>query len=386
MKNQMVKRVLAGVAVLTLAVVGVSYMPENVQAANVVEYEEASGIVYQGVENTTFKEHINAHKAPVYTSTDATDNTGYLFAGWYTMVEQGENYTPGTVIEAAGSITESVFAKFVPSYLAGIACQVDVNNGDTAKRNLRVVSLVDSTNYKAVGFNVYGRYDKDGNGTNEWEWLMYQYSSETTNKAESTKVYNGLYEYSTDETEPTLKYPKDLFGTKAEGFYFTTVSIGGITQKFFDATMAVKPYWITLDGTYVEGMGEFNRINDSKVMNNDTDIVNVSVNIKDAAAVAAGMLDITYPDGFTFVEAEGGRVFEEMEFAKNEHTIRCIGNVLSLANNEKPNEVYVNLRFKKEAENNLEAGAAEFTVNVSEESFCNVSEDFVAVSAWNVKY
>ena len=37
MKNQMVKRVLAGVAVLTLAVVGVSYMPENVQAANVVE-------------------------------------------------------------------------------------------------------------------------------------------------------------------------------------------------------------------------------------------------------------------------------------------------------------------------------------------------------------
>ena len=55
MKNQMVKRVLAGVVVLALAVVGVSYVPEKAQAADaVVEYEEASGVVYQAVANTTF--------------------------------------------------------------------------------------------------------------------------------------------------------------------------------------------------------------------------------------------------------------------------------------------------------------------------------------------
>jgi len=385
----MVKRVLAGVVVLALAVVGVSYVPEKAQAADaVVEYEEASGVVYQAVANTTFKERISAHKALAYTATDATDNTGYLFAGWYTMVLQddGETYKPGEVIEEVGSITESVFAKFVPSYLAGIACQVDVNSSDAAKRNLRVVSLVDSKDYKAVGFNVYGRYDKDGNGTNEYEWLMYQYSSETTNKAESTKVYVGLNEYSNGSTEPTVKYPKDLFGDKADGFFFTTVSIGGIPTNFFDATMAVKPYWITQDGTYVEGMGEFNRINDSKDMNGDADIVNVSVNLKDAAAVAAGMLDITYPDGFELIEAEGGRVFEEMEFNPVEKTIKCVGNVSQPVNNEKPNEVYANLRFKKTAENNLAAGMAEFTVNVPENSFCNISEDFVDVTAWNVKY
>lgn len=377
MRNKLGKRILAGVLTLAVAVLGFVYVPDEVQAAETV-------VKYQKVDNETFVGKIGK-TAPAYVPEDATDNTGYLFAGWY---EIGENDAVGGPIEKADNITGQVYAKFIPSYLTGIACQVDLNN-DSAKRNMRVVSLVDSDNYKAVGFNVYGRYDTNGDKTNETEWSMYTYSSdsENPNKAQSKDIYSGLYQYTEAEDgtmTKEIKYPKDVFGTAAEGFFFTTVSIAGITSDFFDATMAVKPYWITLDGTYVEGMGEFNRINDY-----EDKIVNVSVNLKDATAIAAGMLNITVPEGFiyTSVEVEGGRVFEEMESAVSGNTIKCVGNVSTAANSTKANEVYVNLRFSVDSLATVTKGATEFAVDIPTNGFCSIEEAFdTGVEAWNVKY
>lgn len=375
MKNKILKSILAGVLSFAVAVSGFVYMPDEVQAADNV-------VKYQKVENDVFKDKIGK-TAPAYDPGNVADNTGYLFAGWY---EIGEDNAVGQPIETADNITGQVYAKFVPSYLTGIVCQVDLNN-DSAKRNMRVVSLVDSGNYKAVGFNVYGRYDADNNGTNETEWSMYKYSSdpENPNKAQSKAIYSGLYQYTevNGELEKEIKYPQDVFGAAAEGFKFTTVSIAGITADFFDATMAVKPYWITLDGTYVEGMGEFNRINDY-----EDKIVNVSVNLKEATAIAAGKLNITVPDGFNYskVEVEAGRVFAEMDSVISGSTIKCVGNVFNATNSTNPNEVYVNLRFTMDGTTTLTKGANEFTVEVPENSFCNMDEAFVDVTAWDVKY
>ena len=144
--------------------------------------------------------------------------------------------------------------------------------------------------------------------------------------------------------------------------------------------MAVKPYWVTLDGTYVEGMGEFNRVNDY-----ENGIVNVSVNLKNATDIAVGLINVTCPEGFTLVEGECGRVFDEMECSQKGALIRCVGNVKNAANSEKQNDVYVNLRLK--AEDTVALGANKFTVSIPDNGFCSIYEEVQEnVDAWNVKY
>lgn len=373
MKNKMMKRIFAGVLVLAVAIGGLIYLPKMVEAEN-------TGVVkYQKVTNADFVTCIDAKEAPACTLED-TGNVGYLFAGWY------EDEALTQPISTKDGITADVYAKFVPSYLAGVACQVDIGEGTT--KNLRVVSLVHDTYYSAVGFNVYGRYDADGDTTNETEWLMYSHDS--AKKAESSTLYKGLYEYSDDGSVKKLKEPTDVFGEDAEGCYFTTVSIKGIGEKtnsttqktvdFKDATMVVKPYWITMDGTYVEGMGEFNRVNDY-----GDGIINVSVNLKNASDIAVGILNVTCPDGFTLVEGECGRVFEQMESTQKGTLIRCVGNVEDLLNSETPNEVYINLRLK--ADSAVTLGTNDFAVSIPDKGFCSIDEEVKTdVDAWNLKY
>ena len=379
MTKKITKKIFVTVLMFAVALAGFLYLPKNVQAG------DATVIKYQEVSNDVFIKKFANHEAPAYDYTNDNTNTGYLFAGWY---KSNSNAEP---ITSAEGITGNVYAKFIPSYLTRIACQVDMNEGATT-RNLRVVSIIDSTNYKAVGFNVYGRYDADKNGTNETEWLMYAYSSdaENPNVAESTKVYTGLNEYD-ENNNKTTKTPAQVFGAAAEGFFFTTISLTNIgertnpntqvTYDFKDATMAVKPYWITLDGTYVEGVGEFNRVNDYA-----NEIVNVSVNLKDATDIAAGMLNITVPAGFTVQEVECGRVFEEMDSTSDGSIIKCVGNTAAAKNSVNKNDVFVNLRLKSTAST---VGTSTFTVAepVSDESFCDIDEVFdTKIQAWNVVY
>lgn len=375
MKSKMLKRMLVGVIVLAVAGVGFIGVPRKAEAENVEVVKS------QKVGNADFVSHIDEKRAPKCTLADEK-NVGYLFAGWYKDEALKEP------IETKDGITADVYAKFIPSYLTGIACQVDTGEGET--RNLRVVSLVHSENYSAVGFNVYGRYDEDGDGTNEKEWLMY--SHESDKKAETTKLFRSLYAEDEKTNNKIKRMPEDVFGTDAEGFYFTTVSITGIGVKhnpntnkdvdFRDATMAIKPYWITLDGTYVEGMGEFNRVNDYK-----DKIVNVSVNIKNATDIAAGLVNVTCPEGFTLVEGECGRVFEEMECAQKGTVIRCVGNVEDVANSAIPNDVYMNLRLKVDSGTNVTLGTNDFSVDIPDDGFYSINEEVQTnVEAWNIKY
>lgn len=374
MKNKMMKRMLAGVLVLAVAVVGFVNMPKRAEAEN------AGVVKSQKVENADFVAYIDAKKAPECTLADS-ENIGYLFAGWY----KDEALTEP--IAAKDGISGDVYAKFVPSYLTGISCQIDTGEGEI--KNLRMVSLVHSEHYSAVGFNVYGRYDADSNGTNETEWLMYSHDSKP---AESHTLFRGLYAEDEKTGEQIKKKPEDVFGADAEGFYFTTVSITGIGKKtnsttkvtvdFRDATMAVKPYWITLDGTYVEGMGEFNRVNDYY-----NKIVNVSVNLKNATDIAAGLVNITCPEGFTLVEGEVGRVFEQMACAQKDRVVRCVGNVQGMENSENPNDVYMNLRFSVAEGTKIKLGSNDFSVSIPDKGFCNMNEEVKTdVDAWDIKY
>ena len=390
MKRYNLKKCTTVLLALTLVISGVALMPNKAQAS-----EETEKVVkFQDVDYSTFEDCIDDKKAPVCTLENnvAEDKkVGYLFAGWFT--KEGNPIKE----KADANNAETVAAKFIPSYLTGIACQVKANAGveGVDKTNLRIVSLVHSTNYEAVGFNVYGRDDYNGDGLVD-EWVMYQYSSTTTNKAQSTKVYSGLQVYKLDDSNNLVadgepKTPADIFGADAEGFKFTTMNLSSIPEASYNTIMAIKPYWITLDGTVVEGMGEFDRVSDSKLVNEEADVVNVSVNIKDASAIAAGMLDVSYSTlNFKYLGADYGRVFEEMEVNPDEVNgiVKCVGNVEDVeANSTKANEVYVNLRFQKTAENSLAKGAAEFSITIPEKGFCDIDENTVTdLSVWDIKY
>ena len=376
MNRKIVKRILAGVLSLAVVVAGFAYAPTEVQA------EETVGKKWQEVDNAKFVEMITNHVAPEYTNNN--ENTGYLFAGWYTAED-------GTPITSSEGITENVYAKFIPASLTGVACQVDLRD-NTDKKNMRVVSLVDSDQYSAVGFNIYGRYDADGNGTNESEWTMYKYGSDKM--AESTEVFDGLYEYkkSGDEWQKRERYPQDIFGEAATGYKFTTVSISKIPTTFFTATMVVQPYWVTLDGTYVEGMGEFNRISDW-----DDGIINISVNIKNATNIAAGLLDIKLQGAFEnaeVVEIENGRVFDEFAGLKTGSKVRCIGNVSDITGHSAtPNDVFVNLRIDKtsisedyDLSENLGTNVFDVVIQEGIGGFSTNKEVEAEVSVWDVIY
>lgn len=385
MKNKVMKRCLS--VILSLAVIssGIVLMPTNAKAVS-------KGVVqYQKMSVADFEQKIAANEAPACDMQQLPgEASGYLFGGWFKYTDDN---TVGGAIKTASDASgaEYVYAKFVPARLTGISCQIGVDAENKQSTDLRVVSTVDSKDYRAVGFNVYGR-QVSANGVLDWPMYQYSSNSENPNAAQSTKVYSGLQTYklaadnTTVEKNGEPKTAADIFGADAEGFYFTTMSLSSIGKDFYDITIVIKPYWITLDGTYVEGSGEFNRVNDSPNITSKPNIVNISVNLKEASTIAAGMLSVTYPAGYTYVEAECGRVFDEMKFVPNGNTIHCVGNVADIDENaKKPNDVYVNLRFEK-TDNSLVVGNSEFAVTVPKDSFCDVNEDFVDVTAWNVKY
>lgn len=386
MKNKVVKRFLNGLLVAAVVLSGVVLMPTEAKAVS-------DGVVqYQKMAVADVEDKIAAHQVPTFDAQQLpAEPSGYLFGGWFQYTDDS---TVGDAIKSMDDVSDAeyVYAKFVPARLTGVSCQIGVDAEKTQTTNLRVVSTVDSMDYKAVGFNVYGR-QVNANGV--LDWMMYEYTadSENPNAAQSTKVYSGLQTYKLSDDGVTIekdgepKSTADIFGSDAEDFYFTTMSLSGITGDYYDTTIVIKPYWITLDGTYVEGIGEFNRVNDSPNISITPNIVNISVNLKETSNIAAGMLSVTYPAGFEYVEAECGRVFDEMSFNPDieNKKITCVGNVTKVKNSERPEDVYVNLRFEK-TDDSLVVGSSEFAVTVPTNSFCDIAETFVDVTAWNVKY
>lgn len=385
MKVKLVKKILSGLLAASVIFSGVVVTSKEVKADN------TAVVQYQKISVTDFKSNIEKHEAPkcdvtLFKDGSKEEASGYLFGGWFKYTDEN---TVGSVIRDASDVggDSYVYAKFVPARLAGVSCQVGVDAESNGSTSLRVVSTVDSTDYKAVGFNVYGR-EKDNSGT--YDWTMYEYNTNST--AQSTKVYSGLQTYkldtSRDVVKDDVKYPADIFGVDAEGFKFTTMSLSGIAASYYGLTIVVRPYWITMDGTYVEGIAEFNRVNDSPNITSTANIVNVSVNLKDVSDIAAGKVNISYPEQFTFVEAECGRVFGEMEFNPDttNRVVKCVGNITELANVKKPEDVYVNLRF--EVNGSVTAGQSEFVATIPENGFCDIDENIenIKVSAWDVVY
>ena len=171
-----------------------------------------------------------------YTSDNTAPDTpsGYLFAGWY---NDDDADTEDAV--ASPLLNQEYYAKFVPAEVLDIKAQVSDTLYDSSTENdsvaaIRFITTVDSLEYKHVGFNI-----QKGEKVPE-------------DAATSKYVYKELYAVDAkDETGSKSKYTPKVFHDESE--FFKTWTISNIKDSTYNTEVTVVPYWITLDGTRVEG-------------------------------------------------------------------------------------------------------------------------------------
>ena len=342
-----VKKATAGLMAAALVLAGTVVSTVSVDAAN------TTGVVYKQVDNATFKTYWKADlkKAPAYSDIVANATEDYLFGGWYSEATDGHALTA----EEAAAAKGTVYAKFVPATLMSV--KVQNASGVTASSdsaNVRLVSAVDSLDYEKVGFVFYSN-DTPSKG----------------DKVNTTKVYQDL-----KAGESTL-LPEAVFGTAAK--YFTAWRLTGIIKANFSKVVYVRPYWITKDGTEVEGLPKYAHVEDGIER-----YVNVPIYLSDVST-AAGVLSVTKPAGVgDVVGIEKGHVFGEMDHAVNGDTVKVVGNVSDITRNANGNDIYVNIRYKAGTYSGVGSGLIGFTVG--SEDFCDKDETRVTVDVWDVQY
>lgn len=147
---------------------------------------------------------------------------GFVFAGWYTDAE----YTkPLSKTKTSGY----AYAKFVDEKVLTVKFQIMANTTKNSEfTDLRILTSVDTLQYKEVGFDVtiYGKS------------LLCQ----------GTEVYETVSAYVDNRG---LVCDPSVFSEESE--YFVTHRITKITNSAFSVPITVAPQWTTLDGTVVKG-------------------------------------------------------------------------------------------------------------------------------------
>lgn len=151
---------------------------------------------------------------------------GMIFAGWYT-----DNTCQTSYEETDGY----AYAKFVDENVLTVKGQIPADTtAESPSTTIRFVSTVDSKEYSAVGFEI-----------------EYLYNGRTYRASwEGTDVYDSLYKVGQDGEVSDIK-PQD-FSPNSQ--YFFIYNMNQVPRDAFDVEFIVKPYWITQDGTKVEGI------------------------------------------------------------------------------------------------------------------------------------
>ena len=160
---------------------------------------------------------------------DAPIKTDYVFAGWY-KGDETTGYVALTKSEA--DIADTAVAKFIHKNVLDVRCQLTKNlDSSSTETDLRMLTSVDSLQYGKVGFQI-GLKGK-------------------TATVESNKVYTTVHGY-TEEDGVTAYTPSKAFGCELSQ-YFMSFKITEIGKETFEETFTITPFWLTKDGTKVEG-------------------------------------------------------------------------------------------------------------------------------------
>ena len=157
---------------------------------------------------------------------------GKVFAGWYT----DSAYTNPLGEEVKSGYA---YAKFVDEDVLSIKFQLTAGvNADSQNTNLRMLTTVDSLNYRSVGF------------------IIELYGKTITRTA--TTVYQTISGYVDGEGE---NYRATVFSKASQ--YFMAYAIEGIPNCDFATQIKIIPIWTTLDGTIVQGLDKAFAVEDT---------------------------------------------------------------------------------------------------------------------------
>lgn len=152
---------------------------------------------------------------------DSDTPDGKIFAGWY---KDKDNETG---VEPYMEKTGSAYAKFVNADV--LTAWAQLKEGDDTNE-IRFLSSVDGLDYEKVGFSISGTYgDRNLKATNTETKTVYTYITAGEDQV----------------------YPNAITKSNDSKFIFTHVIKG--LNKETKLTVTVTPYWVTADGTKVNG-------------------------------------------------------------------------------------------------------------------------------------
>ena len=358
----LVKKMTAGVLAIGMILTGLVICPKQTEAA--VEVPDA--VIYEeGYDITEYWNDTNP-KAPV--------KAGYVFGGWYSAKEENAYMTKETAATAT-----TAYAKFVPAKVLSVKAQNKAGTGDTITNNtnVRVISSLDSKNYAKVGFDIWlansVKLYKDNDAVNKLP-------------LETDKIYGGLLVGENKEE----KDAQEIFGGVSR--YVSVWQLDNIASAHWNKIIYVRPYWITMDGTKVEGLAKYVHVEDDYM-----EYISVPVNLLNKEAVAkmaAGVIHVTCSNaegkeiGLQFLGVEAGRLVPEMITNKSENgnqiTIKMVGNAKEIGEYNSDETLYANIRFKK-PENPAVDVDVDFSIELEE--FCTWDEKIYEISEkWDVEY
>ena len=335
--------------VVTMCMATLMLVPTMAKAEEQREYVGTEGIFYSTEFN--IKDYWEESKVPIIENC--------VFGGWYQKV--GDTYKALTKETAADA--EEAYAKFVPAYVLSVKAQNEYGTKeDTPQTSVRIITSVDSKSYKTIGFEVYLAN------------RIPLYKDDATNAPlETTRVYDGIM------VNDEARDAEDIFGPASN--YVGVWELTDIVKDNYAKIIYVRPYWITKDGTKVEGLAKYVHIEDD--YNN---YISVPVNLlnKDVVAqAAAGAVNVTYGNTtLTLKEVEAGRMLPEMNATQSGNTIKMVSNAITPGEYNSNETLYANIRFKKPSAD------VDFEMEIGQ--FCTWGEDDVAdmdkTEKWDVKY
>ena len=284
---------------------------------------------------------------------------GYVFGGWY--IEENGLYTALTVDTATAELAKessSAVAKFVPENVLSVKAQNENNTtaNDGPQTSIRLLSAVDDAQgYQKVGFHILLN-NKIDVGTCEWG-----------------RVYQKVKSLGDSVTA------ESIFGKPAS--HFSVWRLNNINDANDSKIIYVRPYWITWDGTKVEGLAKYVHVEDD--YNN---YISVPVNFLSESEIAAGAVNMTYDsEVLTYHGFENGRLLENMQ----QPDVTTVGTVKMVgygstrvdATSGSPNDVkadgiYANVRFAIKEGKTLEDAKLGIT-GITAIDFCDWAETLV---------
>lgn len=192
-------------------------------------------------------------EANLQTLVDAQKKAGYLYAGMYSEFDETNTDNASTSVKFPKD-GEKYLVKFIPSEVLTIKAQVsdvlfdEVVTNDTSS-SIRMVTSIDSVEYKHVGFII-----KKGDGDPSYAKTTYYVQKKLYAIDYDTNITN-------DELLKTAKEytPQELF--HAESTFFKTWTIKKIPDTAYNTDITIVPYYITFDGTEVQGTTGIKTVN-----------------------------------------------------------------------------------------------------------------------------